>query len=330
MLDPVRIVILITLAAFTLLGSVVNGFIVAVNYIDWVKTRNLTPTDIILISVGAARFCFQWNIFLEEIVSEFYSDFLAQAQSGTFSTVTIFLELSGLWFACWLSVFYCAKIANFSHPLFLFVKLKIPRIISWLLLGSILASLVTSIPAAWGLFKEYQRNATTDLPLTSWSLTNCTLAWHEYQNKTTKEISPNMSEGKAQYKKFHLIPILSLGYSLPFFICCVAVFLLIGSLWRHTRQMNGNMMGFRNPNLEAHFIAIKAMASLLFFYMFYFTFLILDIVYLFSNNDLWKYVTLFVSVSYPSLHSMILILSNSKLKQSLVRIIHLKIHGSNF
>ncbi|XP_030047933.1 taste receptor type 2 member 40-like [Microcaecilia unicolor] len=266
MLDPVHIVMLIIFAAFTVLGTVVNGFIMAVNGIDWVKTRNLNSIDIILITLSAARFCIQWELFLELIVSELYSDFFAQGGfDTTFYTISLFLELSGAWFACWLCVFYCAKIANFSHPLFIFVKLKISRILTWLLLGSILASFVTCIPIAWGLFNEYARNSTTDLPLNSCTFINCTLARDEYQNKTTTEI------GRMRYNTVHLIPILSLGYSLPFFIFCVAVVLLIGSLWSHTRQINGNMMGFRNPSLKAHFIAIKVMASFLFFYLFYFT-----------------------------------------------------------
>ncbi|XP_030047932.1 taste receptor type 2 member 40-like [Microcaecilia unicolor] len=321
MLDPVHIVMLIIFTAFTVLGTVVNGFIVAVNGIDWVKTRNLNSIDIILISLGAVRFCFQLEIFLEEILSELSSDFTLKTRSETFSTISVFLELSGFWFACWLSVFYCAKIANFRHPLFIFMKSKIPGMLTWLLLSSILASLVTCIPTAWGLFKYYHSNSTTDIPLTN-CIINCTIARDEYQNKTTTEI------GRMLYNKVHLIPILSLGYSLPFFIFCVAVVLLIGSLWSHTRKMNGNMMGFRNPNPEAHFIAIKVMASFLLFYMFYFTFAILDIAYLFSNKDLWRYVILLGSTAYPSLHSVILILSNSKLKQSLARILHLQIHES--
>ncbi|XP_029470269.1 taste receptor type 2 member 7-like [Rhinatrema bivittatum] len=328
---PVQTVTLITTAAFTVLGSVVNAFIVAVNGTEWVKSRRLNSIDIILTSLGAARFCFQWEIMLEKIIFAVYPDFTTQTESAnTLFFTWVFLELSSFWFACWLSVFYCAKIANFSHPLFIFLKLKIPGIVPWLLLGSILVSLVISFPTAWGFCRIYPHNYTTDFSPNSSILTNCTLTWDlckKHPNNSIKVLSPNITAGglKLVHKNYAFLkPTIGLGYSLPFFIFCVAALLLIGSLWKHTRQMKGNTMAFTNPSLEAHFIAIKIMTSYFFFCTFYFICAIMDMMDWVSDESPWTLVISIGIAAYPSLHSVILILSNAKLKQSWARIFH---HG---
>ncbi|XP_029470282.1 taste receptor type 2 member 7-like [Rhinatrema bivittatum] len=247
MLSTVQTVTLIILAAFTALGSVVNGFIVAVNGIDWVKSRHLNSIDVILTCLAAARFCFQWGMLLESILIIVYPDLLNQAESANKLLFTwVFLDLSSFWFACCLSVFYCTKIASFSHPLFIFLKLKIPGIVPWMLLGSVLASIVTSIPTAWGLCKLYHSNSTTGLFPNNSNVINCTLAWElckEHQYNFTKRITPNAG------------------------------------------GLNGFWMSGESP---------------------------------------WTLIFSFGIAAYPALHSVILILSNCKLRQSWARILH---HG---
>ncbi|CAM4538405.1 unnamed protein product, partial [Caretta caretta] len=55
----------------------------------------------------------------------------------------MYLNTLSLWFATWLSVFYCVKIANFSQPLFLWLKQRISGLMPQLFMGSLLVSLVT-------------------------------------------------------------------------------------------------------------------------------------------------------------------------------------------
>nr|XP_034953090.1 taste receptor type 2 member 41-like [Zootoca vivipara] len=68
-------------------------------------------------------------------------------------TTWTFITTADLWFAAWLSVLYCVKIANFSHPLFLQMKWRFPGLVPWLLLGTVVFSAtittVTSITGAW-------------------------------------------------------------------------------------------------------------------------------------------------------------------------------------
>ncbi|XP_030047930.1 taste receptor type 2 member 7-like [Microcaecilia unicolor] len=325
----VQVITLIITVAFTVLGSVVNGFIVTMNCIEWMKTRNLNSIGIVLISLGAARFCFQWEIMAEKIAFAFYPNYISQVPAiNIFTLFWVLLERLSFWFACWLSVLYVVKIANFSHPLFIFLKLIIPRILPWLLLGSTVASLVTCFPLYWGFDMEYRTNSTSDLLPNDSILNNCTLApdlCKELLNKSIKCVSEYVVKaecGILQKKYAFIIPTVCVGYSLPFFIFCVAAFLLIKSLWNHTRQMKGNTMAFCNPNLEAHFIAIKVISFYLLFSAFYFICMLSDMLDLVTEENPWMLVVSFGVAAYPSLHSVILIWSNSKLRQSWERIFH--------
>ncbi|XP_060125087.1 taste receptor type 2 member 41-like [Zootoca vivipara] len=65
-----------------------------------------------------------------------------------YSASWIFVNTANLWFAAWLSVLYCVKIVNFSHPLFLQMKRRFPGMMPWLLLGTVVFStIITTIEA---------------------------------------------------------------------------------------------------------------------------------------------------------------------------------------
>ncbi|XP_050807551.1 taste receptor type 2 member 119-like [Gopherus flavomarginatus] len=59
----------------------------------------------------------------------------------------MFLNSLNLWFATLLSVFYCVKIANFSQPLFIWLKQRISGLVPQLFTGFFLVSLVTCFPS---------------------------------------------------------------------------------------------------------------------------------------------------------------------------------------
>ncbi|XP_030047927.1 taste receptor type 2 member 8-like [Microcaecilia unicolor] len=323
MLPPLETVTLTFVVAFTVLGILVNIFIVGVNGIDWVKTRHLDTSDIILTSLGIARFFLQWIIMLDMIISVVFPHIYHLIKFlKMFYTIWAFVDLVNAWFAALLGVFYCAKIANHSHPVFIFLKLKIPRTIHWLLLGSMLASLITSISISW-VFEIPHSNSTTNISSNDSTATNCSFAWNVckgYQKNSTEDFSLHVSSTGA----FTMYPIivLCLGYAIPFFIFCVALLLLIRSLWDHTWHIKGNTMEYCNPSLQIYFTAIRVMVSFLLLCICGFICNILGTSYLFSSKGLLFHILSIVSAAYPSLHSVILILNNSKLRQVLERIFH--------
>ncbi|XP_030047926.1 taste receptor type 2 member 8-like [Microcaecilia unicolor] len=181
MLHPFEIVTLITVAAFTVLGSAANSFIVVVNVIDWVKTRYLNSNDIILTSLGIVKFFFQWILMMSTILNTVCPNLHTLAKIlPVISPTWNCLDFTNIWFAALLSIFYWTKIASHSHHIFIFLKLKFPRIVPWLLLGSMLVSLVISIPTTW-IFKNLNSNSTIDLCSNNSSILNCSLAWNLYK-----------------------------------------------------------------------------------------------------------------------------------------------------
>uniref|UniRef100_A0A8C9D6N7 Taste receptor type 2 n=1 Tax=Panthera leo TaxID=9689 RepID=A0A8C9D6N7_PANLE len=92
----------------------------------------LPPSGMILLSLGASRFCLQGP------ARQFFGlhwDFL---NSATF------------WFSSWHSVLFCMKITNFTHPTFLWVKWRFPGSVPWLLMAPLLISFIVTLLFFWG------------------------------------------------------------------------------------------------------------------------------------------------------------------------------------
>ncbi|XP_067398945.1 taste receptor type 2 member 9-like, partial [Emydura macquarii macquarii] len=153
---PVIIIVLIILGVEFIIGIIANGLMIVVNCREWIRSRKLTCCDMILTSLGISRIFLQCVILINNIFSA-----LPPGMKGlcdiwrTFYAVWVYLNILSLWFATWLSVFYCVKIANFSQCLFLWLKQKISGLLPKLLLGSLLVSLVTCLPAVNYIHKKY-------------------------------------------------------------------------------------------------------------------------------------------------------------------------------
>ncbi|KAG6931365.1 taste receptor type 2 member 7-like [Chelydra serpentina] len=219
------------------------------------------------------------------------------AMTKILTVVWIFLNILNLWFATWLSVFYCVKIANFSQPLFLWLKRRISGLVPQLLMGSFLVSLVTCLPSVNAIDIKYIDNSMNNL-----------------SGNTT---------GKCQYKSdlsFSLFVLSMLGYSSPFIIFIISSILLITSLWRHSKRMEKTTGSSRDTITEAHVRAIKGLFSFIFFHISYFVALV---IFLLQFSTISSYLLWIVIMgAYPSGHSVILILGNPKLKGVAVRALH--------
>ncbi|XP_053878834.1 taste receptor type 2 member 41-like [Malaclemys terrapin pileata] len=144
---PVIIICLIILGIEFITGIIANGLMIIVNCSEWIRSRKLTCCDMILTSLGISRFFLQWTMFINNILFA-----LSPVMNGLCNIrrnlyiFWMYLNILSLWFATWLSVFYCVKIANFSQPLFLWLKRRISGLVPLLLMGSWLVSLVTCLP----------------------------------------------------------------------------------------------------------------------------------------------------------------------------------------
>nr|XP_056704418.1 taste receptor type 2 member 39-like [Euleptes europaea] len=286
----------------TLVGTVANGFIVFMNYIDWFKNRKLSPADLILTCLGLSRLAFQAVVFLDQTMSFFsLSTHVWNCLYLMIPITWIFANTANVWFATWLSVFYFAKIAIFSHPIFLQVKQRISGLVPWLLLGSVGLSAITTI----SVVKTW---------IDGFSTLNC-YSWH---------LSINGSEMKTFDSSRYFVILATVPKVIPLLIFLSSSILLITSLWKHTRHLQRNGVGVRDLNTQAHLTAMKALASFSALYLSSFLGFTAQAILILNNmNHTWQgMLTNSVIAAYPSGHAIILILINPKLKQTWVRMLH--------
>ncbi|NWW00113.1 T2R40 protein, partial [Machaerirhynchus nigripectus] len=274
--------------------------ILAVSSLSCTGSKTWSPYDSIMISLSSSRIILQcWTILDLFMIIFCEPSCYEKSNSVTASILYMFLNCSGLWFGAWLSVFYCIKVASFTQSFFIWMKQRIARLVPWMLLTSWLYSFAAAIPFAWDV-DGVHNNFTAPLPTTNSSAM-----------RTTRKDSLTL-----------LIYLCNAAVSLPLILSLASSILLIRSLWVHTRQMQNNASGFRDPSLEAHMKAIKSICSFLFLYIMYFICFLLLYCRVFSRLSSGESICLVLMSACPTGHSMVLIWSNPKFRELPPRIWH--------
>ncbi|XP_069463090.1 taste receptor type 2 member 7-like [Ambystoma mexicanum] len=282
------------------IGIVLNAFIVAVNAMDWVKSRCLTSVDIILTCVGAFRFCLLWLFLLDTLFNELTLECVNTLKYLNVTTAFwVFFDYAILWFMAWLAIIFCLNIVHYSNSLFIRIKQNISKMVPWFILGTVVSASGTSIPFAWTYCNIHFRNSSID---SSW-------------NSTMESPTTNINV-------LYLFPTLCLLCLPPFSIICISALLLIKSLWFHTRRMKQSAEFFRNASLQPHFHAIKTILSFTVIYVCYVVAAILCLPGVMPPNG-EGYLVLKMSVYVlPTVHSIVVINGNSKLKGTFTKLFH--------
>lgn len=198
-----------------------------------------------------------------------------------------FLNSASFWFSSWLSVLFCMKIVNFTHPTFLWLKWRLPG--SVLFMASLLISFSITLLFSWGNHAVYQRFLIRKFP----------------GNMTFKQWSRRL-------EIHYFLPLKLITLSVP---CCVFLFsiaLLI--LRRHTGRMQHSAHSPQDPSGQAHTRALKSLISFLILYALSFASLVIDAVGFFSSQSDWYWPWQILTYLGTSVHRYILILSNLQLR----------------
>ncbi|KAG9470106.1 hypothetical protein GDO78_018856 [Eleutherodactylus coqui] len=292
-LTPYHILSLVILLLETIVGSFTNGLMVIVNLISLLTHRKLGSCDLILTCLGLSRFIFMWLVSYM-----FFISYLAPNFSGTGSTfyyVLLFFNYLCLWFATWLSTFYCVRIVNIQRYIFTVFKTHFDDLLPFFILVSVVISASCSNSAA-----ESGINQTFNMS----------------RFGSEKNSFVEIGENFATYST--LCAIVSIP---PFALFCVSAGLVVHSLLRHMKKMKAQeRTGFREPALDAHYRAVKMMAT---FFMFFFLYMIAFNLCGSGNTkeDLQSCIVIFLIGAYPSLHSVLLVNGNYKLKNTCVWIL---------
>uniref|UniRef100_H0XY67 Taste receptor type 2 n=2 Tax=Otolemur garnettii TaxID=30611 RepID=H0XY67_OTOGA len=274
------------------LGMMANGFIVLVLGRQWMRCRRLLPVDTILISLGASRFFLQWVGLVHNLYYHIhFAEYTRNLSRQLFGLHWYFLNSANFWLGAWLSVLFCLKIANITHPTFLWLKWRFPGVVPWVLLGSVLVSIIVTLLFFWG---------------------NHTL----HQGILIAKVSGNVTfqEWKRRVEIHYFLPLKLVTLSMPLSIFLVSMALLICSLRSHSQRMRQSSHAPQDHSMEAHTRALQSLISFLILYALSFVSLMIDVSRYFSSKSQWYWVWQIISYFTISVHPCILILSNVKLR----------------
>ncbi|XP_050171520.1 taste receptor type 2 member 9-like [Myiozetetes cayanensis] len=284
-----------TLQAFA--GMWINAFIVSVICMSWVRKKTLNSNEKILLLLASSRFwclCISWiHFFLSLIYPNYlhvYPIFLLSNSAQNF------LNFFSLWVSACLSVFYCIKIATFRNSFFIYLKVKVDKMVPWLLLGSVFFSLVIGTVVYDVTDKAFCKNL-------NFTCQGC--IW----------------KGRIRIEEhfLHFCVILGFGFATPFTAVIFSALLLLFSLWRHKRNMQTNCM--KDLSTDAHIKAMKCILSFFIMYSINFVFFVLTMIYVMKRQNHLVFLFYVFQYAFPSFHSLIVIFSNPNLEKTLLKIL---------
>ncbi|XP_021046860.1 taste receptor type 2 member 3 [Mus pahari] len=287
--------LVLTITEF-ILGNLVNGFIVSINSSCWFKSKKISLSNFIITSLALFRIFLLWIIFIDSLIIVFsYHNHDAGIIMQLIDVFWTFTNNFSIWLISCLSVFYCLKIASFSHPSFLWLKWRASRVIVGMLWGALLLSFVSTV----SLMNEFKI----------------------YSALTGSKDTPNMTEYiRLKRQEYDLIHVLGNLWKIPsLIVSLVAYLLLLLSLGKHTQQMQQYSIDSRDQSTEAHKRAMRIIFSFLLFFLFYFlSFIILSSSRFLPETRIARIIGILISMSYLIGDSFILIVCNNKMKQTFV------------
>ncbi|XP_054858888.1 taste receptor type 2 member 8-like [Eublepharis macularius] len=286
----------------SLLSLLGNGYIIVAIGHSWLFSRKMIPCDFLLTALSLSRFLLQW-VSVSSQFAYFRSPetYLDSKTFLAFGFSWMYLNIASLWCATWLNVFYCVKVTNFAHPLFVWLKSRAGVLVPRFLGLSLLAFIICSIPPILIYFEEEKHhNLTGNLP------------------ENTSQIE---AHGNDVFTFLH--PLQNYFTAIGFSICLTASLLVLLSLWRHTRHLEKGRLGTKDFSTQAHLRVMKPLLLLLFFYILHFSAMMITLGNVFQYGKLERLISDIVLSSYPSIHSIIMIFTNPKLRELYIHVLNL-------
>ncbi|XP_078510168.1 taste receptor type 2 member 41-like [Lissotriton helveticus] len=207
---------------FCVMGLLGNVFIVSMNLTSWINTTNeLNVNHLIVFSLGASNICLSCVSFAGTTLRWHWEEIFLRCGLYTYYFMfTFFLNVCSLWSATWLCLYYCMKIVNFNHPSLIWMKVRFPKMVPWLLMGSTFVSLIISIPSACVIHLKAKYNPLSNL-----------------SNYVSANISSKGTQTGFELDYGHpfMFIVIIVIASVAFIIFFVSALMIITSLYRHMR-----------------------------------------------------------------------------------------------
>ncbi|NWI90227.1 T2R40 protein, partial [Pitta sordida] len=278
-------------------GMWINAFIVCVLCMGLFRNKTLNSNEKFLLFLGCSRFSYLFIAWVYFFLTIIYPKYLSiHPILQLLVSLQYLFNSSDLFVSACLYVFYCVKIANFRNSCFIYLKVKIDRTVPWLLLGSVLFSLVISILTYDVIGKALCKDLNSTCKGCIWKA--------------------NIRIEEHFFPVFIVAALLSVT---SFMTVIISALLLLFSLWRHKRHMQTNSMN--DLSMDAHIRAMKSILSFFILCGMNFVFLILILIYSMMNRS-HAFIPIYVFLyAFPGFHSLILIFSNPKFEKTMLRIL---------
>ncbi|XP_053227828.1 taste receptor type 2 member 7-like [Podarcis raffonei] len=279
-----------------------NGFIIVVNGHRWLQNRKMAPCDFLLTSLSTSRIMLQLTIMMNNILyNSLPENYMRTSTKEIGAYFWLFLSSVSLWCATWLDIFYCVKVTNFPHHLFLWLKLRIDVLVSRLLGMVIIALMLFSVPPTILYFENKKL---------------CNLSGTLTQNASLSKVC------KDPLSAFRILQFCSMCMS--FILSVTASVLFLISLWRHMRNLRKSGSAIKDFSTQVYLNVMKSLLFSVFFGITYFAALLIRMANFYMSGTNMLLVFDLVLSALLSAHSVILILSNAKLKVILMHILNLR------
>ncbi|XP_071972601.1 taste receptor type 2 member 4-like [Engystomops pustulosus] len=135
-------------------------FILVVNILGYRKNKRLDISDQLISGISLCNLAHRFlHVSLDFF--EFSNGFLVSVNYKIYTNI-LYLSLifCTLLFSTLLAVYYCLKIVNINHNVYIYIQRMFPKTFPWILLPSIFSSVLISIPAALRLTRKPFVNST--------------------------------------------------------------------------------------------------------------------------------------------------------------------------
>ncbi|XP_075719727.1 taste receptor type 2 member 40-like [Rhinoderma darwinii] len=290
MLPVFILVSMIVLGVSTVMAVFTNSFIIAVNLIDKAKSKNLSPSDVIVVTLCVSNIFFQLIMLINDYMSFVCGDIYFTDEVYILSTVLLILPIyCSFWFTVCLSFNYYLQIVIATHPFLIRLKLAAAQLVPQLIMASIFISFATGLPAAWNFHR--------DPPSLNMST-----------NESAEISVPSLNV-------VYLLPSNLISCSIPLILVGIANGLIIKSLIAHTRASDRNVKGELSAHAEGRVRAARTISCLLFLYISFYISEIIVFIEIFPQSSPGFCTCLMIIYSYSPAQSIVLIFGSPKLKQ---------------
>ncbi|XP_073416657.1 taste receptor type 2 member 9-like [Dendrobates tinctorius] len=286
-----------------IIGVLFSIFIIIQNILDWKRGRGLSLCDKILVLMAVNNICLQCDM---NVATFLYIVFPSMVQyKNAYSTLSVF-QIFQFYFSFWITaglcIFYCLRIASFKHRLFIQLKLNISDVVSRFLMLAAVGSFGISVLSIWHIEVAPSNEVMNVSGVIS-------------LNDVSILLSPS-------YKVLTIV----VGCCVPFLLTILSIILTLFSLLRHIRTMKYSQAGFSIPGMAAHIQAARIMVHPTVLYAAFYISEVCLLVSSLNIDNFGELLSLIFVLIYPTAQSLIIILGNSKLRSSCLRMSQCRRH----